>query len=270
MKRIRCRELHERAWCPSIFRDFLTDFLSCVWKSGVYTNALDMIAEQMKKTGKKQMVDLCSGRGEYVPAFLAKIRKKNECGDLHAVQTDLYPHRVAFEKPAEGVEYCRESLCAEDAIKKFDGVAVMFSALHHFDEEDLERIFRTAAECNRPIAFFDVSQRRFFRDILPNIGLPVLLFLFTPFIRPWSFRRFLYTYLIPVMPVLILADGTLSRLKAYKPSEIRAIAAEVEKAYPGYRFEVGRYPLLFHLQDVTYIVGSGRTESCSGNERNPE
>ncbi len=266
MKRIRCRELHERAWCPPVFRDYLTDFLSCVWKSGVYTNALDMIADLMKKTGRKQMVDLCSGRGEYVPVFLRKIRKKNECADLHAVQTDLYPHHIAFEAPVEGVEYCRESLCAEDAIRKFDGVAVMFSALHHFNEEDLERIFRTAAQCGRPIAFFDVSQRRFFRDVLSNAWLPFLLFVFTPFIRPWRFSRFFFTYLIPVVPVLIVTDGVLSRLKAYKPSEIEAITKKVEKEFPGYRFEIGRYPLLLHLQAVTYVIGAGKQkEEQTGN-----
>lgn len=263
MKRIRCKELHERAWCPSIFRDYLTDFLSCIWKSGVYTNALDMIAGLMKKNGKKQLVDLCSGRGEYIPVFLKKIQKKNECDDLRAIQTDLYPHQIAFEDSCDGVEYCRESLRAEDAIVKFDGVSVMFSALHHFDEEDLDNIFRVAAGNKRPIAFFDVSQRRFFLDVLPNLFLPVLILFFTPFIRPWRFKRFLYTYLIPVMPLLIVADGTLSRLKAYKQAELKKITQEVEKAYPSYRFEVGKYPLLFHLQEVTYVIGSEKEEGAA-------
>lgn len=256
MRRLRCRELHEMAWFPSVFRDYLTDFLSCVWKSGVYADALDKIAVLMKQSGRKQMVDLCSGRGEYVPVFLKEIRRKNGCAGLHAVQTDLYPHHIAFEEPVEGVEYCRGSLSAEDAVRKFDGVAVMFSALHHFNEEEVERIFRTAGECGRPIAFFDVSQRRFFRDLLPNVGLPLLVFLITPFIRPWSFKRFLFTYPVPVMPLLLLADGTLSRLRAYKPSEIEAIAKKVEADFPAYRFEVGSYPLLFHLQSVTYVIGT--------------
>ncbi len=256
MKRLRCREFHETVWCPSVFRDYLTDFLSCVWKSGAYADALDKIAVLMEKTGRKQMADLCSGRGEYVPVFLREIQRKNGREDLHAVQTDLYPHHIAFEEPVKGVEYCREPLRAEDAVRKFDGVAMMFSALHHFNEEEVERIFRTAAGCGRPIAFFDVSQRRFFRDILSTVGLPFLVLFFTPFVRPWNFKRFLFTYLIPVMPLLILADGILSRLKAYKPSEIEVIAKKVETDFPGYRFEVGNYPLLYHFQSVTYVVGA--------------
>lgn len=255
MKRLHLEEIHEQDWCPQLFRDSLTDFLSVIWKTGVYTRAADRMAEMLQRTDRKLVVDLCSGAGGYLPGILKRVREKLPGRPLHAYKTDLYPHRRYFAADSEDVTYWTEPLSAEQAMEKFDALFSMFSALHHFDEPQLARFFETAAKEKRAIAFFDVSQRRWLTDILPNLFLPGLFLAAAPFLRPFLWKRLLFTYLIPAIPLMVMADGFISRMRAYTVPELEALAAPVQERHPDYVFEISRYPLLGGLQKITCVLG---------------
>ena len=63
------------------------------------------------------------------------------------------------------------------------------------------------------------------------------MLLLTPAIRPFSFRRLLFTYLIPVVPPAVMWDGIVSVLRTYTVDEVNAIIATVPGA-DTYRWEV--------------------------------
>ena len=54
-----------------------------------------------------------------------------------------------------------------------------------------------------------------------------LLLLLTPFVRPFRWSRLLFTYLIPLIPLLVLFDGTVSFLRLYSREELREVIAAV-------------------------------------------
>jgi len=56
------------------------------------------------------------------------------------------------------------------------------------------------------------------------LQLPLLL-LFTPFIRPFRSSRLALTYLVPLIPLLVLFDGTMSFLRLYLEDELRELVA---------------------------------------------
>jgi len=68
-----------------------------------------------------------------------------------------------------------------------------------------------------------------------------------PFIRPLRFARFVWTYLLPVIPFVLFFDGVLSCLRAYSPAELREMASRV--GAKKYRWDAGRAGV------VTYLVG---------------
>ncbi|MBO7147011.1 MAG: hypothetical protein J6W81_04615 [Lentisphaeria bacterium] len=253
MKRLKWKEIHEMSWCPEFFRDCLTEFLSIIWKMGVYEQAQDKMGAVIQKTGVRLIVDLCSGAGEYIPLFMKKLTQ--QFPDLKAYKTDLYPNKIYFESDHPAVSYWQEPLAANDAITRFDALFTMFSALHHFDEEELAEIFETAASHRKVISFFDVSQRRWFRDILPNIFLPPMMWIATLFSKSFSWKHLLFIYLLPIAPLIVFIDGTISRMRAYKISEIETILAPLREKYPDYYFETGAYTLLHGMQKITFILG---------------
>lgn len=57
---------------------------------------------------------------------------------------------------------------------------------------------------------------------------PITVLLITPFIRPFSLGRLLFTYLIPSMPLLVLWDGVAFALRTYSVSEMEDLIDGLE------------------------------------------
>jgi hypothetical protein len=110
-----------------------------------------------------------------------------------------------------------------------------------------------------PLAFFDVAASPAIRKA-PLLVLPLamavnmaLLFLaslvLTPLIRPFRLSRLLLTYALPLIPLLIAWDGTVSALRAYTPEELLALARSVPGA-EGYTWEAGSSGQALYLTGV--------------------
>lgn len=256
MRRIRTKEIHEKSWCPELFRDSLTEFLSIIWTIGVYKQAAERMKLFIEALQIKTVIDLCSGAGDYIPGLLKVIREGGKNGDLLFYKTDLFPNKKFFRTEDEMIRYWQEPLAADQAFGRFDGLFCMFSALHHFDEPELLKMFCRAASNNKKFSFFDISQRRFFTDILPNIFLPGMLWCTAPFFKRFTWKHFVFIYLIPVIPLIVFIDGTLSRMRAYNQQELQNLADRVEKRYPMYRIKIRQHILMGGLQKVTEIAGA--------------
>lgn len=261
MKRIRTKEIHEKKWCPELFRDSLTEFLSIIWTIGVYKQAMEKMSLIIRALNIKCIVDLCSGAGDYLPALLNKIKSSGGNDDIIIYKTDLYPNKKFFTTGSDQIRYWKKSLAADQAFAEFDALFCMFSALHHFDEHELLKIFSHAARNNKHFSFFDVSQRRFFTDILPNIFLPGMLWCTAPFFKKFTWKHFIFIYLIPIIPIIVGIDGTLSRMRAYNQKELQSLIDRVEKRYPDFCIKIREHKLMGGMQKVTEIVGCPRTSA---------
>jgi hypothetical protein len=81
--------------------------------------------------------------------------------------------------------------------------------------------------------------------------VPLAVLLLTPRIRTWSWARLLLTYVVPVVPLLVLWDGVVSCLRSYRADELRALTAGLDE---GYTWEVGEYRR--RGVAVTYLIGA--------------
>lgn len=256
MKRIKTKEIHEKSWCPELFRDSLTEFLSIVWTIGVYKQAMEKMKDLVCSWKVGTIVDLCSGAGDYIPEVLKTIKSADGNSKIMIYKTDLYPNKRFFDTNDKQIKYWQESLPADKAFECFDALFCMFSALHHFDEEELLKIFSHAAENGKGFAFFDVSQRRWLTDIIPNIFLPGMLWCTAPFFKRFSWKHFVFIYLLPVIPLIVFIDGTISRMRAYKREELQYLADQLAKRYPHYRIKINEHKLLGGMQKITEVIGA--------------
>lgn len=81
---------------------------------------------------------------------------------------------------------------------------------------------------------------------------PLLVLLLTPFIRPFTWTRIIFTYAIPALPLFILFDGLVSCLRSYSPEELLQLASRADA--PGFAWESGTLATRTPLP-VTYLVG---------------
>ncbi|MFT5674352.1 MAG: hypothetical protein ACI808_000268 [Paraglaciecola sp.] len=93
--------------------------------------------------------------------------------------------------------------------------------------------------------------------LLIALASPLAVLLLTPFIRPFSFKRFFLTYVIPGAPLLAAWDEMVSGLRCYTPNELKAMARC--SGSQNYEWHIGTYNK-YGVFLVTYLVGYPRPE----------
>src|SRR2546425_11759383 len=81
-------------------------------------------------------------------------------------------------------------------------------------------ILADAVHNRQGIGVFEATQRRALALLLMLLA-PLMMLVVTPFIRPFRWSRLLWTYLIPLVPLVTLFDGLVSCLRTYSVQELR-------------------------------------------------
>jgi hypothetical protein len=69
--------------------------------------------------------------------------------------------------------------------------------------------------------------------------------------RPFQWRRLLWTYLLPVVPIVAVWDGFVSNLRTYSVGELNDLVGQV--ADDRYQWRIGKVRSL-GLSRVTYAI----------------
>jgi len=243
-------ELGDQPWLPETLRRAETDYLAAAVRlTGPFTPLAPKIADVLDRTGADRIVDLASGGAGPWPGLAAQIAAARG-GRVPAVTlTDLYPNQRAFDRArAAGLDHAARPVDARAVPEGLSGVRTMFDALHHLSPVDARAVLADAHRRRVPIVIGEAMTRSW-PILLTTPLIPLFVLLLTPSIRPWSGWRLLFTYLIPILPLIIWWDGLVSCLRTYRPAELLALTRGLD----GYRWEAG---LLRHKGvAMTYLVG---------------
>ena len=88
---------------------------------------------------------------------------------------------------------------------------------------------------------------------LQQRGAAWVQLLVTPFFRPFRLSTLVFTYVLPLIPLCTVWDGTVSLLRMYSPPELLALAARADPA-GHYAWQAGKKRHWWGPQ-VTYLVG---------------
>ena len=265
MKRVHLFELCDQAWFPAVFRNAATEYLETSLRfSGQAEFLVPKLADALRDGGTDRIVDLCSGSGGPVPLALEELRERGV--EARATLTDAFPNLAAFEHVAAAssgrIDFVPDPVDVTVVPRQLSGLRTLFNAFHHFRPETARTILRAAARDRSPLAIFELVGR----DPLFLIGILFswlgVLFVM-PFVRPVRFSWLFFTYLIPVVPLLVVWDGLISCLRIYSVPELEALAAEIEAEVEDYRFEVGRIRLGRAPAYATYLIGMPTSATAS-------
>lgn len=259
MRRIQFIELHEQPWFPSTLRDEITDALQCgsdILKA--YAPVSGLLQRALEASGSRSIVDVCSGGGGPWIDLSQRLR-----GDTRAAYriwlTDKFPNVTAFENAkavsANGIHFYSRSVDATRVPAELDGFRTMFSSFHHFPPDEARAILQSAVDARQGIGIFEITSRS-----ASAVGMMFLWFLtpflFTPTIRPFRWSRLFYTYVLPIIPLVLLIDGLVSCFRTYQPQELRQLVDSL--ATSEYRWEIGKQSGTLGALPVTYLIGFPR------------
>jgi hypothetical protein len=268
MRRVQFIEFHEQPWFPSSIRDEITDALQfglnllkayapiAPLLRGTLDSARSRTNFGHSNVGQS-VVDLCSGGGGPWSNLSRTIQSRNPSGDLPVLQiwlTDKYPNLDAFQTVRAGSEnhitYYPAPVDAMAVPQELKGFRTMFTSFHHFSPEEACAILQNAVDAAEGIGIFEIT-RRASSTISLIVAWVLMLFVCTPWIRPFRWSRLLWTYLVPIIPLVLLFDGVVSCLRTYRPGELREMVAALRASE--YRWEIGEQ--LGGKAPITYLIG---------------
>ncbi|MBZ5608384.1 MAG: hypothetical protein LAP38_09005 [Acidobacteriia bacterium] len=209
----------------------------------------DRIAKLLSKDDVAEIVDLGSGAGGPVVRVLKELEARGL--RVRVTLTDLFPNaNAARESPS--IRYWPEPVDATHVPSALTGTRTMFAAFHHFRPDAARRILRDALEHRRAICIFEATSRTP-AAIASALLIPLLVLVLTPVVRPVSWVQILFTYLVPILPLLIFWDGLVSQLRTYSVEELEEFTRDLQS--PDYRWEAGLIEIPRLPAGVPYLIG---------------
>ncbi len=260
MKRFQLMEIEDQTWLPKSVRNALTDYLQFMTdRTKPYSPIIPQLERAIELTGANRIIDLCSGGAG--PWFSLQTDGRR-FSSIKVTLTDKFPNIPAFRQAQSlsngAMDFVSKPIDATDVPADLVGFRTLFASFHHFRPAQARAILNDAAVKRQGIAVFEVTHRS-----APAIALmflmPLLVLIFTPFIRPFRLSRMLWTYLVPVVPLIVLFDGIVSCLRTYNPSELRALMSELA-AETEYQWEIGEQKAEGAPLPVTYLIGYPRPD----------
>ncbi len=234
----------------------MTDYLHFVeTKFRMHEPIPALLRTLSEESGVTNIVDLCSGGAGPIPAIDEDLRAQDV--HLQFVLTDKFPNRAAFERivdESDGeIRFEDAPIDATDVPESLRGIRTIFNGLHHFRPGDARAVIRNAVEAGQPIATFELVERRL-ASMLPLVLIPIIVLFVTPAIHPRTASRFLWTYLIPIMPLVTLWDGLVSHFRSYTPVELD----ELVEPFLEYTWRTGTTPIRDTNLNITFLIGAPR------------
>lgn len=249
--RIHLFEFSDRDWLPEAWRRDITEYLQFMLEHGPFDRLPSLLRRSCDP--ERRTVALCAGSGGPWPAYLDEPHPELE--GIEVLLTDLHPHLDAFERAEQRTEGravgYEDPVDATDVPDELDGARVIVNGFHQFRPKQARAVLAEAVEDRVTIAIYEIMERRA-ASILPTLLVPVFVLLLTPFVRPFRVGRLFWTYLVPVVPLLVLWDGLVSALRTYTPNELRQLA----DGFDDYDWEADAVPAGGPgPARITYLIG---------------
>ena len=257
MKRIHLVELEDLPGCPDVIRETSTDFLfGLCTLVNIYELAYEKIAKVLDITNTNTIVDCCSGTGGPIKR-LRNYFDQHQKKDVTIFLTDKFPNLQSFGKfekeYPENIVGVTESIDACELPATLKGMRTFFSSFHHFKPECATQILQDAVDNEVPIAIFETTQRHPI-DLIQALLSPVAVWLILPFTRRLTWKKFIFTYLIPITPFAFMWDYFVSIFRTYSIKELQAMTQQIQGT-DNYHWEFGKLRSRRRSEGVIYLIG---------------
>jgi len=247
VNRIQLFEFNERNECPEFIRDSIVEILGKgVRWSKYFNNSIQAFIEFANQVDTTTFLDLCSGSGEPAAIFVEELIRQGNT-QFKFVLSDLFPkihsmNSVAKQFP-EQIQVITTPIDATDVQNEYDQAArTIINAFHHFPPKLAKNIIKDCVKKNRGIFIIESFPRSLIKyfSIMPYVAVSYLV---NPFITQKDrMLKILFSFVIPLIPVLGLWDGFISTCRIHSKDELFEMVDEWKNEYKWNYQEIPFFP----------------------------
>lgn len=200
MKRKQIFQFSNQKWFPSFLKRDMYEFMS--WFVGKVNAAkpfLPVLDEVIGHTQTKTIINIDSKIGAGIETVLP-----------------LLP---------EGSEVINVELEKFSTHNK--GIYTFINSFHQLDEKKVKYYLNQIADSGNSVAVLEGNNDSLWQVVGMTIFVPLTVILSAPFVQPFRITRLIFTYLIPILPVITMLDGFLALFKLYNPNDLNELVSTI-------------------------------------------
>jgi len=264
LPRLQLFELEDLTWFPQTIRDLVTDYLHFMNRRfSLHKPAVPVLRSMLADSKTSRVVDLCSGGGGPIISLYEELLPDHD--QIQFTLTDKFPNIKAFQRLSSqypsGIRYVADPVDATNVPRDLVGIRILFNAFHHFPPESARLVLENAVLAQQPIGIFEFVERT-----LPMLAssflVPVVVLIVTPLIKPFRWKRLVWTYLIPLVPIACFWDGLISACRAFTVPEMLAMT----QGFVDYDWKAVRVGIQGTSAHLTHLVGIPRSSRVPNSE----
>lgn len=248
MKRVELFEFTDFQGLPSFIHSGVTKLLNVLHRMNKTSGVLKkIILEGQQKTDFTQIIDLGAGSGGPMIDVVQEInKKKSTTHPISLLLTDKFPNpttvRQINNSQIPHVRYSSEVLDVMELEKAPKGLKTMICSFHHMGPRVAKHILNTAEKNKEPILIYELAENNipfFLWCLLLPLSLLILIIMslvMTLFVKNLSITQIVFTYFIPVIPIVYAWDGQASLMRTYTFEDIKSLLGE--RMNKGYHWEI--------------------------------
>jgi hypothetical protein len=253
---LRLFEIHEQPWFPQFLRDQVVDGLQMILEvMDTYAPIAQLLRARLQECGTEHVLDLCSGAGGPWPSLIRHFQSHGT-SPPEVFLTDKYPSTTKLHDlgslVANRMRFLKHSVDVTRIPEHLQGFRTLFSSFHHLNADEARSLLQDSVSRRQAIGIFEAPARHT-STLLSLLFIPIAAWLFVPFRRPFRWSRLFWTYLIPIVPFVLLFDGLISCLRAYSLEELQGMTRGLRGNR--YRWEIGEEAGGLLPVRITYVIG---------------
>lgn len=241
-------EFNDSPKCPNFIRESILEVLGkSIRDAGVYDALAPHFSRFCEDAGACEILEFGAGSGESTAVFLDAILADTG-KPPHIYISDLYPMVEVMAQTCgrypnqltpikESVDLCNPPT------EPLHDMRMVLSAFHHFDNDMARDFLRDSQE--KGVAVFIAEP--FINSL--KAFFPLFLYGFTSLVRNGIFSpkkrllKFVFTFLIPLIPMCLLWDGLISMIRMYDEDEFQKIVDSMPQLEQSYEWQYLEVPV---------------------------
>ncbi|RKE92277.1 hypothetical protein [Ichthyenterobacterium magnum] len=211
MRRKQVKQFINTKWFPSFLKSNIREFLDWfVLKVNATKPFIPIIEEGLSYTKNKNIVNIDFNLGAGIKTVT----------------------------PFLDAELSTENL----KIKKFNteknGLYTCINSFHQLNQEEAKQVLTQIAISQNPVVILEGNNDSLWQIVGMTFFVPLSVLIMSPFVKPFRWSRILFTYLIPILPFVIMIDGCIALLKLYNPKDLEELTSDI--IIGNYKWEFGK------------------------------
>ena len=227
--RLHLFEFNDSPRAPEFLRDAIIEALGrTLERGGILAGLVPHVVDFVRRAGTDRLLDIGAGSGAPAAIILDAMRAA-EAELPHIVLTDLFPRPDTWQalttRHPDHLSFIADPVDATSIPEHVSRghARMIINVFHHFAPPLARAVIRDAVQASSPMLIAECFGRNplGFAPFAPH-GIPAVLG--NPlYARRHRGLRALFTWGLPVIPVIGTYDGLVSTLRCYTPDELRAM-----------------------------------------------